>query len=78
MLPCHSCYNYGTWKRKEEERLKVIIWRKAEGGAEPQTQSWGGGGAVFLVNLTSSAVPSELPSYFNLFWCKKSSMICNT
>ena len=52
MLPCHSCYIYGTWKSKEEERLKVIIWREAEGGVEPQTQSWGvGGGGIFFGKL---------------------------
>ena len=53
MLPCHSCYIYGTWKSREEERLKVIIWREAEGGVEPQTQSWGvgGGGGNFFGKL---------------------------
>ena len=26
MLPCHSCYIYGTWWSKEVVCFKVIMW----------------------------------------------------
>ena len=50
MLPCHSCYIYGTWRSKAVGSCKVIVWRKAEGG-KSQSQMrgvGGGGGALFM------------------------------
>ena len=37
MLPCHSCYIYGSWGSQEVEEFKVIVWREAEEG-QPQSQ----------------------------------------
>ena len=31
MLPCHSCYSYGTWRSKELGGIKVIVKKEAEG-----------------------------------------------
>ena len=67
MLPCHSCYIYGTWRNNELGGFKIILWRETEGG-KPQSQR----GAFLWGHI------SELPTYFSLFWSKKSSVICTT
>ena len=74
MLPCHSCYIYGTWRSKEVGGFKVIVSREAKGG-EPESQR---GGDNFYEAAEPSGILSELPTYFSLFWCKKSSMMCTT
>ena len=35
MLPCHSCYICGNWRRKEVGFFKVIIRKEGE---KPQTR----------------------------------------
>ena len=74
MLPCHECYIYRTWRKKEVRGLKLWHGRKLMGGKQQRVEQflWGTGGT------DSSASLSELPTYFSLFWCKKRSMICAT
>ena len=78
MLPCHSCYIYGTWRSKEvgAKVFKVIVWREAEAEEGEVTKSKGCGNFYGWVEPLS--ILSELPSYFSLFWCKKSSMVSTT
>ena len=47
MLPCHSCFIYGTWRSKGRG-FKLIIWGEAKGG-NPQSQRVG---ASFMEDLT--------------------------
>ena len=61
-MPCHSCYIYGTWRIKEVDGFKVIVWREAE---ERSHEVKGGGTFCEVVNL--SGILSELPTSFNLF-----------
>ena len=49
MLPCHSCYIYGTRRSKEVGEFKVVIWREAEEGVGGQSQRRG---QMFMVELT--------------------------
>ena len=72
MLLCHSCYIYGTWKSKDGGGLKSSYRGKLEGKGNHEVK---GGGHV-LLEVDLSAILSELPTYFSLFWCKNSSMIC--
>ena len=46
MLPCHSCYIYGTWRSKEvgAKVFKVIVWRDKS----PSQR----GAAIFMGELT--------------------------
>ena len=71
MLPCHSCYSYGTWRNKELGGIKVFVWREAEGVRH--IVKWGG---TFYGGVSHSGILSELPNYFSLAWSKKSYMIC--
>ena len=73
----HSCFIYGTWRSKEVGGLKSSYGGKLRGaGATYKVRE---GRAIFMGQLTpQSAIPSELPTYFGLFWCKKSSMIYTT
>ena len=71
MLPCHSCYIYLLYLEEQIDRgFKAIVWREAEGGS---TKAKGGN---FYGGGDPSAILSELPTYFNLFWSRKSTMIC--
>ena len=76
MLSCHSCYIYGTRRSKEVGEFKVVIRREAEEGGGGGTKSKEG--ANFYGGVDPSVILSELPTYFSLFLCKKSSMICTT
>ena len=51
MLPCHSCYIYGTWRSKEVGGFKTIVWRETGGGGGA-TYKVKGGGAIFMGELT--------------------------
>ena len=58
----------------EEQRgrvFKVMIWSN-EGASHNEGRQflWG--------SVDPSASLSQLPAYFNLFWCKNNSMICTT
>ena len=69
MLPCHSCYIYGTWRSKAVGSCKVIVWRKAEGGkSQSQMRGVGGGGGwcTFYGAVHPSVILSKLTTYFSL------------
>ena len=54
--------------------FKVIVWREDEGGDRSHKgQVGGGGGAIFMLELTPQLVYLKY-----LFWCKNSSIVCTT
>ena len=55
-MPCHSCYIYGIWRSKELGGGFKVVWWEAKRG-KPQR----GEGAIFISELTPSAILSELP-----------------
>ena len=63
MLPCHSCCINWNWRSKEL------------GGLKP---SYGEKGVILMGEIAPSTSLSPLPTYFRLFWHKKSSMMCTT
>ena len=71
MLPCHSCYSYGTWRSKELGGFKVIVWMEAEGVSHKKSK-----GAPFMGELTPQVFYLNYLHLFSLFWSKKSYMIC--
>ena len=50
----------------------IIFMGLGRAGASPKRED------NFYRGIDLSASLSELPTYFSLFWCEKSSMICNT
>ena len=62
MLPCHSCYIYGTWRNKEVGGLKLSYGGKLKG--ESHKVKWGGGGGTFYGAVDPSSILLELPTYF--------------
>ena len=49
MLPCHSCYIYGTWRSKEVGSLKSSYGGKLKGGSKHKVKR---GRAFFMGVLT--------------------------
>ena len=51
MLPCHSCYIYGTWRTNNIEGLKLSYGRK---GKKSQR------GSIFVGPISHKKLPGEL------------------
>ena len=63
MLPCHSCYIYGTWRSKEVGGLKSPYGEKLKG----ESHKAKGGEGTFYGGVDFSGILSELPTHFSLF-----------
>ena len=64
MLPCHSCYIYGTGRSKEVGQINLIVWRKLKGGSYKVKE-----GTLFMEELIPQVFyQNELPisASFNL------------
>ena len=55
---------------KSYGRIEVIVWKEPEGMGHKVK------GGTFYGGVDLSGILSELPTYFSLFWSKKSYVIC--
>ena len=60
----------GLGGAKSQGELKFIVWREGEGVSHNVK------GGTFYGGVDPTGILSELPTYFSLFWSKKSYMIC--
>ena len=48
-------------------KMKVIVWREAEGKPQSQRKGKDGRGSTFYGRVDPSSILSELPTYFSFF-----------